>query len=144
MVAPPHLITSRDLFCNFDTKKLTGKGNIKRIYKCADKTSLAKQIFSRYLYIMFADFCEGGKTFVFPSRSYMELRMRRIPADQFAKARKAGRFKNIDIIASQQIAYEPVVTYDTVTGMRIDQCVKMSKQFRDLIAWNTNDGYKYC
>jgi hypothetical protein len=139
----PHLISANNLFCNFDMKKLTGKGNIKRTYKCADKTTLAKQIFLRYLYIMFADFLEGGKTFLFPSKKYMEIRMRRIPADQFVKARKAGAYRNVDVIASGQICYEPVLCFRQC-GRTMQDPIKLSNEFRDLIAWKVNTGYKYC
>ncbi len=140
----PHLITVVDLFCNFDVKKkLTGKGNIKRTYKCEDKNTLARKIFLRYLYIMFTDFLEGDKVFTLPTRKYMEIRMRRIPQAQFISARKVGNYADVDILASNQMCYEAVITYK-VRGVLIDSMVKVSKQLRKIVVNKVNTGYKYC
>lgn len=138
-----HLVASDDLFCNFDLTKLTGKGNIKRIYKCADKNTLAKQIFLRYLHILFTDFMQGGKVFILPNRSYMELRMRRIPHTQFINARKNGKYADVDIIMSQQLCYEPVLAYK-VRGAFYETPVKVSSNFREILVEKVNTGFKFC
>lgn len=140
---PLHLVTNTDLFVGFDMKKLTGKGNIKRTYKCADKNALARQIFLRYLHIMFTDFLEGGKTFLFPSKKYLELRMRRIPRQQFIRARASGAYENVDIIASQQLCWEPVLCF-RVRNKLIESPVKLSHNFRERVVEKINTGYKYC
>lgn len=140
---PLHLVTNNDLFDCFDMKKLTGKGNIKRTYKCADKKSLAKQIFLRYLHIMFTDFLEGGKTFMFPAKKYLELRMRRIPRERYINARKAGHFQDVDILISQQLCWEPVLCY-RIRGCLFEVPVKLSDNFRVQMIEKINTGYKYC
>lgn len=140
----PHLIRCNDLFWNFNMKKLTGKGNIKRVYKCQDKKALAKQIFLRYLYILFTDFLQGGKTFIFPGRNTMEMRMTRIPRDKFINARKAGKYLDVDVIMSQQLCYEPVLTYKKRDGMQKHSAIKLSNDFRQLLIDKVNTGYKYC
>lgn len=139
----PHLISCNNLFCNFDMTKLTGKGNIKRTYKCADKTALAKQIFLRYLHILFTDFLKGGKTFTFPGERYLELRMARIPRHQFIMARSRGAYQDVDIVMSEQGCYEPVLTYK-IRGQLMERNVKLSHNFRQMIIDKVNTGYKYC
>jgi hypothetical protein len=136
-------MTCNDLFCNFDPQKLTGKGNIKRTYKCADKHSLAKQIFMRVMYVMIQDLIEGGNTFMLPSRRYFELRMRRIPKDGFARMRQAGYMQEIDVVSTGGHAYEPVLVFKRY-GQMITRPVKLSKNFREMLAEKMNTGYRYC
>lgn len=139
-----HLVTVKDLFCNFDVKsKLTGKGNIKRTYKCEDKNTLARKIFLRYMEIMLRDFLQGGKVFVLPTKKYMELRMRKIPQSQFINARKVGNFKDVDILISNQTCYETVITYK-IRGVIIDRMVRVSHPLRKIVVDKINTGYKYC
>ncbi len=139
----PHLITISDLFCNFDVTKLKGDGNIKRKYKCEDKKALAKKIFLRYLYILILDMIDGGKTFVFPYKKYLELRFRTIPTPQFKAALRAGAYEEVDVLKSNFKCYEMVMTYKWRVW-RIERVVKLSHNFRQLIVDKINTGYKYC
>jgi len=138
-----HLIKNEDLFSTYDVKTLTGKGNIKRTYKCADKKELTRRIFLRYLHIMLTDLLQGGKTFIFPTKWYLELKMRRIPHQDFIKARKAGAFEDLDVLMSDRMHYEPILSYKR-GGKPYAQVVKLSKNYLDIIIEKVNTGYKYC
>src|ERR1041385_8687903 len=105
----PHIVTIGDLFCNFDVTTLTGKGNIKRKHKCADKKALVRKIFMRYMDILITDLIEGGKVFTFPTQAFTELRMARIPDIQFQRARQVGAYEDVDILISQRKCYELVL-----------------------------------
>lgn len=139
----PHLVTCNNLFCNYDMKKLTGKGNIKRTHKCADKNALAKQIFLRYLYLMFEDLVQGGKTIMLPSKKYFEIRMRRIPPAQFIKARQLGALSEVDILATGGCAYEPILVFRSY-GRLINKPIRLSGYFKEIMLERMNSGYKYC
>lgn len=139
----PHVVTCNDLFCNFDMKKLTGKGNIKRAHKCADKNALAKRIFLKFMYIMFEDMVQGGKSFVLPSQRYFELRIRRIPHADFVRLRQRGILEEVDIIHTGGMAYEPVLVFRKY-GRLVARKVRLSQHFRDIMVEKMNSGYKYC
>lgn len=139
----PHLITTNDLFCNFDMKKLTGEGNIKRAHHCADKKSLAKRILLQYLYVMFEDLVQGGKTFMLPSRRYGELKIRRIPDILFKRTRQKGYHQDIDVIQSGMVGYEPILVYKSY-GRIVNTPVRLSAHFKEILLEKTNSGFKYC
>ena len=139
----PHLVTIDDLFCNFDYTKFKGEGNIKRKYKCADKKALVRKVFMRYMQILITDIIQGGKVFIFPTQRFMELRMRRLPMEQFIAARQSGAYAGVDILMSDRKCYELVVSYK-YHNLPIEKCVKLSHNYRDMIVEKINTGYKYC
>lgn len=142
MITLPHLVTSGDIFSNFDSKKIKGKGNLKKIYKCKDKNYLARKIFSRYLHYLFSDMVEGGKVFMFPTKGYTALKVRQINSTQFKKARKAGAYKSVDILASNFKCYEICMNYK-VGDYMFEVPVKMNKEFVDRMIEKMNEGYNY-
>ena len=141
----PHLLSANDLFCNFDLDKVKGKGNIKRTYKCADKKKLTKKIFFRFLCLLFDDLILGNKIFVFPYKFYTCLRMRVIPRNVLANARKKGMLTNVDPLISNFQSYEPVITYKPYGALRwFNSPVVVSKNYKASIAEKVNTGFKYC
>lgn len=143
LIWPRHLVTTEDLFENFDMTELTGKGNLKRTYKCADKKTLAKKIFLRFFQIMIDDMLKGGVQFVFPERQYFALQFKRLVGDQFKKVRKAGGFKDVDFLTSSFTGYMLNATY--LKGTRqIYDTVRLSDGLTQKITEKTNEGYKYC
>lgn len=140
---PAYVWRCKDLFCNFDVKLLKGKGNIKRNHHCADKSELTRRIFLRYLQIMFTDFLQGGKTFSFPGRKYLELRMREMKNSHFIAARRAGAYLDVDILLSNRKHYECVLTRKFYGAFK-HTVVKLSQDLRGMIVTRVNEGYKYC
>ena len=143
MVQTPHLVTVTDLFCNFDSKKVHGKGNIKRRYKCADKRALIKKIFLRYLAILFTEFLQGGSTFVFPGPKHFELRFRLKRDDWFKKDLAAGKLAGVDPMMTGFKYYEPVMFYKVGERVYMRE-VKLSEKYRNMVMNKANTGYKYC
>lgn len=138
----PHLVTISDLFATYDVRKFKGDGNIKRKYKCEDKKALVKKIFLRYLYILMTDIIEGGKTFLFPSRQYLELQFRQIKTPALKNAIQQGAFSKVDIIACNFKFYEPMLVYKS-KGHIIQRPIKLSANFVDRLIEKANTGYKY-
>ncbi len=139
----PHLVTANDIFCNFNVDKLKGEGNIKRKYKCADKMTLVKKIFLRYLFLLMTDMVEGGKVFLFPNRKHMELRFRRIPDHYFKRARQAGTLMDVNILMTEFKFYELVLSYK-IAGVLYERPIKLNKAFMNRIIEKANTGFKYC
>ena len=138
-----HLITTPDLFCNFDVKKLKGKGNIKRIYRCRDKKHLAENIFLRYLYMLMLYMIEqGDKTFIFPHKRFMSLHFRVVPQQRIKDNLKVGKLTDIDMLQSNFKSYEMVVSY-YYKGLIIHQYVKLSANFLQLLHKKISEGFIY-
>ena len=143
LLPKPHVITTTEIFVKLDVDKVKGKGNIKRIYKCSDKKALSRKIFLRYLHVLMTAMCEGGRTFVFPSRIHMELRWRVMRDSTFRINRSLGRMIDIDIIASERKNYELILFHRSFGRVFITP-VRLSQNFKDRVAEKINSGYKYC
>jgi hypothetical protein len=137
-----HVITNKDLFCNFDVKKVKGKGNIKRIYKCEDKKQLTEKIFLRYFYMLILYMIEGNRTFVFPYKKFVSLHFRVVPERRIKLLLQDGYLKDIDFLASNFKMYELVIGY-YFRNMVIHQYVKLSPNFLQLLHEKINTGHIY-
>ncbi len=139
----PYLMNISDLFCNFNLDKLKGKGNIKRKYKCADKTALMKRIFLHYMKLLIEDMILGHKVFIFPTKKHMELVFKEIRPEALKKYLQGGSYPGLDILMSNRKCYELYITYHR-RGIHFGQPLKLSENFRTKIIDKINTGFKYC
>lgn len=139
----PHIATILDLFYNYDVTRLTGKGNIKRTYKCQDKAKLVRQVFLRFMEIMFDDFIEGGKVFTLPCKRYSEFRFKEIDQHIFKASRKLGVYKDVDILMTRGRHYQIVMNHKGRGEFQTCQ-VALCKPLTARIIEKVNNGHKYC
>lgn len=134
-----NLVTVEDIFDGYDLTLVTGNGNIKRIYKCADKSILVKKIFVKYINILLENLIENNTAFLFPTRTFFVMQIRRIPDSQFKKARQAGAYRDVDILKSNFRGYEFCTKY-SLKGNRKEDVVKVGKKHLTKLIDKTNEG----
>lgn len=140
-----HTYTTVDIFRNFnsDNVKGKGKGKISRMYKCRDNKALAQKVFLKFLYLVLTDLTVNGNMFRFPAKQDAFMRMVKIKDEEFKKYRRMGVFRDVDFLKSNFTGYIPAVDYTYTNGRRRLDYLVLSHNFRKIITDKTNEGFKY-
>lgn len=98
--------TTGHLFNSFNIKHITTHHSIlKKHYKTREKKEMAVKVFLYAIYLVLLDIIENNVTFVLPTSKRAQIQMQAVTGDAFVKARKNGKFKEIDFIKSNYTGY---------------------------------------
>lgn len=142
--ATGYAMNTNDLFLSFPTSKMK-----LTTQKCEElignrhKETIAKSVFKSAVGLVIEDIINNGNIFELPTRSKQaQLKMKRVDGDDFIRFRKAGKWRDVDFIASDFAGYHMVMEFQT-GGVLREKEVYLDKQHRDIITENTNNGKVY-
>ena len=137
--------SSDDLFMNFPFKKLSlSCKQCKEITGNNHRDVLVKKVFKESLKLVLNDIIDNNVTFWLPLTSGKKccMKMKRVEGEDFKNLRKAGKWKEIDIVTSMFSGYE---IHFFMLGQRTprEKVVYLNKELRSKISLNTNKGVQY-
>lgn len=140
-----HAFTLKNLFDNFSLKLLKISCNeCQKITGDRHRDILAKRIFIESLKLVLDDIIDNNVTFWLPltSNKKCNIHMKRFQGKAFSDLRKAGKWKDIDILKSMFTGYQMSLF---MLGNRTPRVkpIYLNKYFRDKIVYNTNNGMQY-
>lgn len=132
-----------DMFINFPYEKLdlTCK-EAQKINKDPHKDKLVKKIFRTCFKKVIDDIIDKNIIFKLPVND-SELKMRRISNEQFSKARKNGKFRDVDFLESYFSGYELELNVYKRGGLKRSKNVYVDPKRKQRITDNTNKGKQY-
>ena len=104
-----HTFSAQDIFHNFPIKKLKmDYDDVKEIYSDGDKRSLSASIFTRGMQLIIEDIIENNVHFLLPTAGSNEayLYMKKTSGNDFKKAFKNGKWRDIDFLTSNFTGYQ--------------------------------------
>ena len=136
-----------ELFLNLDRKKL--KFNYKQCMNLGythDKNEMINRIFMDNVEMILDDIINDNITFELPTGSGRPtlLRMKKIDGEDFIKARRAGKFADVDFLSSNFSGYQLGLDMYYKDGRPfISKPVYVDKKRKEKIIENTNNGKQY-
>ena len=135
----------KNLFDNFPYKQL--KINCKQckaIIGDNHRDKLVKKIFKENLKLVINDIIDNNVTFWLPltGEKKCNIRMRRVQGKEFQNMRKAGKWKDIDILKSMFSGYQLSFSMLGKRTPRV-KSIYVNKELRDKIIENINNGVQY-
>ena len=134
-----------NLFDNFPYKKLTITcKQCKAITGDNHRDILVKRIFRESVKLVINDVVNNNVTFWLPltGGKRCNIHMRRVQGDEFKNLRKAGKWRNVDILRSMFSGYELSFFMLGKRTPRV-KSIYLNKELRDRIVQNTNNGMSY-
>lgn len=133
-----------ELFISFPTMKMTLTAKAcEELIGNRHKELIAKQIFKSALNMVLEDIIENNATFILPTKSKKaELYMKRFSGEEFAKARRNGKWDKVDFLTSNFCAYQMVFKFQSKGVMR-EKLIYLDPEHRDRIVDYTNNGKQY-
>ena len=134
-----------NLFDNFPYKKLTITcKQCKAITGDNHRDILVKRIFRESVKLVINDVINNNVTFWLPltGEKKCNIHMRRVQGTAFKNLRKAGKWKDIDILKSMFSGYELSFFMLGKRTPRV-KSIYLNKELRDRIVQNTNSGMSY-
>lgn len=135
----------KEMFMNFNTKKLKITcQKCKEINNDPHKDILAMQIFKECYKLILNDIIDNSITFHLPTGSRNSyIHMNRVAGEDFKKARRNGKWKEIDYLSSFFSGYELSLVMQGQRTPRVKP-IYVDKRLKDKITENTNNGKSYC
>ena len=132
-----------DMFINFPYNKLnlTCK-QAQEINNNPHKDKLVKKIFRTCFKKVIDDVIDNNSVFILPVNN-SEIKMRRISGDAFSKARKNGKFKDVDFLESYFSGYELELNIYKRGGLKRSKTIYVDPKRKQKIIENTNLGKQY-
>ena len=135
----------KNLFDNFPYKQL--KINCKQckvIIGDNHRDKLVRKIFKENLKLVVNDIIDNNVTFWLPltGEKKCNIRMRRVQGKEFQNMRKAGKWKDIDILKSMFSGYQLSFSMLGKRTPRV-KSIYVNKELRDKITENINNGVQY-
>ena len=139
-----HAFSLSDLFEDFNTNSISVKSETcNEIIGYSNKRDLAKAIYSYHVKLVLDDLFKDDLDFKLPLTSRdSTLGMNMIDGDDFIKARKNGKFQDIDFILSDYTAYQPAFRYQFKKAEHMKNFY-VDKDYKQIIADRTNEGTPY-
>ena len=132
-----------DMFENFPYEKLDLTcEKAAKINKNPHKDKLVKKIFRTCFKKVIDDVIDNNSIFILPVNN-SEIKMRRIHGEDFTKARKNGKFKEIDFLESYFSGYEIELNVYKRGGLTRSKNVYVDPKRKQRIINNTNLGMQY-
>ena len=133
-----------EMMMNFPYKKLSITCNeCKQINGDFHRDILVKQIFRECLKIVLNDVIDNNVTFWLPTGAKKcNIHMKKIEGNSFKNLRKAGKWKDLDLIAASFTGYELGLFMYGVRDPRI-KTIYVNKNLKDKITNNVNNGMQY-
>ena len=107
-----HSFNVDEMFMNFPYKKLKLTcEDCKRINGNKDRDALVKKIFRDSVKVILSDIIDNNVTFILPTnKGIADIHVRRTYGEDFKKARKRGKWKNVDFLSSNFSGNELVLS----------------------------------
>lgn len=141
MMRAQHTMAASDIFAAYDTKKITGKGNIKVTYKAGNKKLLIIKVFMYFIGLVINDLV-AGHIFHFPTKTVSNLTFNKVQGELFKKCYQTGKFDKIDYLMSNFTLYIPIFRY-FYRGKTRSARVILDDRHKDIMAEKINAGFKY-
>lgn len=134
-----------EMFMNFPYNKLKMScKDVKDITGDPHRQPLVKKIFRECVKEVLNDVIDNNVTFQLPTGARpSDIHMKRIYGDDFSLARRHGKFKEIDFLASLFSGYQLVLNMYSKNYTRTKN-IYVDKKLKNKIIENTNNGKQYC
>jgi hypothetical protein len=132
-----------EMFINLDKKKLKMTSNLcEQLTNDRHRNTLIKRIFLESVKLVLDDIIDNNVTFELPTGGRRTImRMNRIKDKEFAKARRNGKFKEVDFLTSNFSGYEIVLELFHTDGRpERKKHVYVDKVRKNRIIEHTNNG----
>lgn len=142
--ATGYALNIHDIFSNFDCSKLklTSK-ECEKLIGNRHRENIAKDIFKSAIKLVLDDIINNNVTFLLPTRSKKaELYMKRFNKDQFSKARRYGKWSDVDFLSSNFSSYQMSFKFQSAGVIR-EKLVYLDPVNKKKITNNTNNGKQY-
>lgn len=139
-----YAVCLKDLYKTFNFKKLKIPSKIcEKIIGSRHKEILAEQVMKSCIKLVLDDVIENNTTFHLPTRKRnAEIKMRRVSDESFAKARRNGKWLDVDFLASNFTGYQMVFRFAQQQIM-IEKPIYLDPQNKNRITEHTNNGKQY-
>ena len=139
-----YAVCLKELFKTFNFKKLKIQSKVcEKIIGSRHKEILAEQVMKSCIKLVIDDVIENNATFHLPTRKRTaEIKMRRISDENFAKARRNGKWLDVDFLASNFTGYQMVFRF-TQQQIVIEKPIYLDPQNKNRITEHTNNGKQY-
>lgn len=141
--ATGYAFSSKDIFNNFPTKKLViTRDKCKELFHTFNRKIVAIRIFLYAVKVILLDIINNNVTFKLPTQRECYLYIKRTHGEDFKKARRNGKWQDVDYLASNFSGYQMEFMY-IASERDIHKPVYLSGWMRDMITENTNKGKQY-
>ena len=139
-----YAMNTNNLFIGFPTKKMKLSSKAcEELIGNRHKEVIAKDIFKSSVGLILEDIIENGNIFQLPTRKRKaELKMVRVDGDEFIQLRKAGKWRDVDFLASDFAGYHMILDFQSAGVMRQKE-IYLDPAHRDKITDYTNQGKVY-
>lgn len=141
-----HTFSAQDIFHNFPIKKLKmNYDDVKEIYSDGDKRSLSASIFTKGMQLIIEDIIENNVHFLLPTAGSNEayLYMKKTSGNDFRKAFKNGKWRDIDFLTSNFTGYQLALTTKSKKRPEKEKSIYLGYKHKDRISELTNQGKRY-
>lgn len=141
-----HTFSTKDLFHNFPIEKLKmDYETVRKIYSDGDKRSLSASIFTKGMQLIIEDIIENNVHFLLPTLGSSEayLYMNKISGNDFKKAFKRGKWKDVDFLTSNFTGYQLSLKVKSSKRPEKDKSIYLGYKHKDRITELTNEGKRY-
>lgn len=144
--ATGHSFSAKDLFYRFPVRKLKmSNQQCLEVYSDGHKRKLAEQIFIKSVQLIVDDIIDNNIHFKLPrtgpNQNY--IYMNRVYGDEFKKAFKNGKWRDVDFITSDFSGYQLVLDMQSVKRLNKKKPIYLSSKYKQKITDNTNSGKSY-
>ena len=141
-----HTFSAKDLFHNFPIEKLKmDYDTVRKIYSDGDKRSLSASIFTKGMQLIIEDIIENNVHFLLPTLGSSEayLYMNKTSGNDFKKAFKRGKWRDVDFLTSNFTGYQLSLKVKSSKRPEKDKSIYLGYQHKDRITELTNEGKRY-
>lgn len=141
-----HTFSSQELFYNFPIKKLKmDYDTVKKIYSDGDKRSLSASIFNKGMQLIIEDIIENNIYFLLPVLGTSEayLYMDKTSGNDFKKAVRSGKWRDIDFLTSNFTGYQLALSVKSKKRPEKKKTIYLGYKHKDRITELTNEGKRY-
>ena len=141
-----HTFSAQDIFHNFPIEKLKmSYDDVKKIYSDGDKRSLAASIFTKGMQLIVEDIIENNVHFLLPAAGSNEayLYMKKTSGNDFKKAFKNGKWRDIDFLTSNFSGYQLALSVKSKKRPDKEKSIYLGYKQKDRISELTNQGKRY-
>ena len=141
-----HTFSAKDLFHNFPIDKLKmDYDTVRSIYSDGDKRSLSASIFTKGMQLIIEDIIENNVHFLLPTLGSSEayLYMNKTSGNDFKKAFKRGKWKDVDFLTSNFTGYQLSLKVKSSKRPEKDKSIYLGYKHKDRITELTNEGKRY-
>jgi hypothetical protein len=141
-----HTFSTKDLFYNFPIDKLKMDYNtVRSIYSDGDKRSLSASIFAKGMQLIVEDIIENNVHFLLPTLGSSEsyLYMKKTSGNDFKKAVRNGKWRDIDFLTSNFTGYQLAMSVKSPKRPEKEKSIYLGYKHKDRITELTNEGKRY-